>query len=606
MKNTKNICQILNQEKWLINYMTENATKINKFKLFCERIFRKLFHAKGGNTITIGASVDKIITSPHNDPFLQRVIEHWLDSVNELGYQVLFCEWLLFQGYAVKYEIRNPNFEQGKDVVAVDSAGIPHAYQLKGGNISLHRWRTEVKPEIEVLIGAPIIHPGVDSSKGHVSYLVTNGNIDDSVRVEIDSLNRGIWKEKPLKIFLRGDLLQGFQKIATEVLPQDAQAYRTLTNLIFVDGTSFVDLKEIYPFLCQILHINDQKRSMEQRKRDISAAILYTTMIIGPYREKDNYVSMIRVMVLLLSLILYLTDRYNLQEKYWLKSYNLVWGDILDTAKKLESEVESKGFTAPLIDPFDKIDLPFCPGVNLMLFRKHVTASMIFSFKMSQIISGDFDVEDVLQNAVFDKYKNISLTWGEASFLPVMFLALMCVSTEKNKENGITLMEFIVNEILKHNGRNAENSIGLLPPFFDLNFLADKISGNLEEPLDHQGKHHSYYIKPVLEIMTRLDQKDFISKQWREISFMFFEEFIFDQKFDYYLMRSKKGENRTIVPKKEKSWKELVGESNSFNGSTLPDSIKRFPEFIPFFLCVFPHRLNSDVLGFLFQKLQEK
>ena len=37
------------------------------------------------------------------DPFLQRAVEHWLDSANELGYQPLFCAWLSNAGYVVKH-----------------------------------------------------------------------------------------------------------------------------------------------------------------------------------------------------------------------------------------------------------------------------------------------------------------------------------------------------------------------------------------------------------------------------------------------------------------------------------------------------------------------
>ena len=140
-----------------------------------------------------------VIRQPESkDPFLQRAIEYWLDSTNELGYQPLFCEWLITQGDILKYSIKNTNFEQGKDVVAVAQSGEPNAYQLKGGSINLKRWRSEVKPEIDALIGCAIQHPDIDKNKPHVSYLVTNGEIEDSVRVEIVALNEKEWKDTPL------------------------------------------------------------------------------------------------------------------------------------------------------------------------------------------------------------------------------------------------------------------------------------------------------------------------------------------------------------------------------------------------------------------------
>ena len=156
----------------------------------------------------------KYTESSPNDPFLLRAIEHWLDSANELTYQPIFCFWLTSMGYQVKYSIKSTIFEQGKDVVAINKKGQAVAYQLKGGSIITSRWRNEVKPEIEALIDLPIKHPEIDNKKNHVSYIVTNGIIEDAVRIEIKDYKTSKWKKTPLHILDRGNLLTGFQSIA--------------------------------------------------------------------------------------------------------------------------------------------------------------------------------------------------------------------------------------------------------------------------------------------------------------------------------------------------------------------------------------------------------
>ena len=537
----------------------------------------------------------------YRDPFLQRVTEHWLDSSNELGYQPLFCVLLATQGYSVKYSIKNTNFEQGKDVVAVGPDDISYGFQLKGGDINLKRWRKEVKPEIEALIEIPIEHPDIDSSKPHVSYLVTNGEINDATRNDILGLNKVRWKNTPLKIWTRGDLLEGFQQIAEGILPRDAYTYKRIVDLIFEDGTGFADVSKIQPFLSEVLNTDNTPRAKEQRKRDIAGAVLYATMIAGPYREKENHASVVRVMVILLSLIFYLVDRYKLEDKYWIESYKIIWGDILSTSKLLETEVNSNGFNPFFTDPM---------GYSLIPFRKHSAISVIYPLKLSQFINGDDDWKTLLVPEIpeiNDKYKSAIVVWGEASLLQFVLLSLTFKNIEGGKAIAINLIGDAIDLLIKLNGRKSKHSAGctdLISPFFDLEFAVNLSFGLLEEEFEYKFKFNSHYMKPLLELMVRLGQREFISQRWQDISFFLFRDFVFDNPNDYYLWKSPKGEDRIILPKKEQSWSDLEKTTKSFNGSNLPESIRRFPEFVPFFLSVLPHRFNSDILGFLFEKTE--
>ncbi|MBK8965074.1 MAG: hypothetical protein IPM36_00035 [Lewinellaceae bacterium] len=529
----------------------------------------------------------------NKDPFLQRAIEYWLDSANELGYQPLFCEWLISQGYVLKYSIRNTNFEQGKDVLAIAQTGIAHAYQLKGGNISLNRWRKEVKPEIEAMMDCAIQHPDVDKNKPHISYLVTNGEIEDALRVEIVALNDGKWSNSPLRVWTRGDLLTGFQEMAEGILPKDAPTYRELTDLMFSDGTGLPDIPKINQFLSQILNINDSSLKKEQRRRDIAGAVLYATMIAGPYRRVENHGSTIRIMVLLLSLIFYLVDKYNLDEKYWIKSYEIIWNDILITARLLESEVNTNGFDAAFTSPFD---------TDLISFRKHSVTSIIYALKLSQFIDKDDAWKTIIDPTFAQKYKGaLLLSWGEAAFIPLILIICIFKNFEKGQISALNSVRSMISMILTYNGRNSKHPLGLFPTYFDIDFAVKIRFGMIDQALEDNYKRSSYLLKPLIELIVRLGKRDLIAESWREISFMHFEEFIPDNSVDFYLWRAQKGENRSTLPKKEKSWSELIQETNSFDGQTLPPMIKRFPAFLPFFLSVFPHRANSETIGFLYK-----
>ena len=114
-----------------------------------------------------------------NNPFLQKTIENWLTSTNELGYQLPCCQLLLSEGYILIHISKHNVFEQGKDIIAINNKGIPCAFQLKGGNISLSRWREKIFSEIEELINLTIVHPSINKKRKHKSHLVTNGFLDE-------------------------------------------------------------------------------------------------------------------------------------------------------------------------------------------------------------------------------------------------------------------------------------------------------------------------------------------------------------------------------------------------------------------------------------------
>lgn len=535
---------------------------------------------------------NKIMQIASRDPFLQRAIEYWLDSANELGYQPLFCEWLINQGYILKYSIKNTHFEQGKDVVAINTEGIPCGFQLKGGSINLKKWRAEVKPEIDSLIGCAIQHPDIDKNKPHISYLVTNGELEDNVRVEIMSLNEKEWKNSPLQVWTRGDLLSGFQTMAEGILPKDAITYKKLMDLMFAEGTGLPDIEKIYSFLCEIINLENPSIKKEARRRDIAAAILYATMIAGPYRKVENHGSVVRIMTLLLSLIFNLVDKYNLEDNYWIESYKIVWEDLQITAQALEKEVNENGFDNILNNPFEK---------ELIPFRKYSAISIIYPLKLSQLISNNDEWKSMLDPVIAAKYKGAIVLWGEASMLPSLMIVLIFISltTYGAKDSAINISKKLLLQIIQFNGRKSKEKVGLLPPYYGLDFAIKSNFDMLDEEYDSTHKLSSYFLKPLIEILVRSDQREFLSENWKEISHMRFEEFIPDNVNDYYNIKIEKGENRSTMPKKVKSWKELVEEATSIDEEKLPKTLRRFPAFLPFFLTVFPHRSNSESIGFI-------
>jgi len=72
---------------------------------------------------------------------IERIVENWLTSANERGYQIPFSQVLMLEGHTVLYVSKHGPMEQGKDIITIGPDSVPCAYQLKAGNINLETWR---------------------------------------------------------------------------------------------------------------------------------------------------------------------------------------------------------------------------------------------------------------------------------------------------------------------------------------------------------------------------------------------------------------------------------------------------------------------------------
>jgi hypothetical protein len=193
------------------------------------------------------------------------------------------------------------------------------------------------------------------------------------------------------------------------------------------------------------------------------------------------------------------------------------------------------------------------------------------------------------------------LSWGEAALLPYLFMALILKNFKEGRAAAVTMLDNAALLVISNNGRRAENPTGLIPPHFSIDFVVRVTHDMLDEEFGDNYKGSSHYLLSIVEMLARMNEREIVSKYWREISFIHFEEFKPDTAIDYYLGRCNTGENLTIVPKKEKSWSELQSEAESHDGAKLPATMKRFPDFLPFFLMAFPHRAGPETFGYLYK-----
>lgn len=185
---------------------------------------------------------------------LERAIEYWLTNANERDYQIPFCQVLQHKGHKILYISPHRSTELGKDIVTIAPDGTCCAYQLKGGDINIAKWRA-IQEQIRELMEYTFNHPSVDQSKIHNSFLVLNGHVNDEVRERIVKLNTD---NKALKrnlsyldIIDLDSLISDFTKAQGDYIPIDFGDFYSFLELFLSDGTDFLDKDKFINFFQQ-------------------------------------------------------------------------------------------------------------------------------------------------------------------------------------------------------------------------------------------------------------------------------------------------------------------------------------------------------------------
>ncbi len=236
-------------------------------------------------------------------------IEIWLDSASERAYQPAFVSALCASGYSILHNTAHTPLELGKDVVAWDSKRTLYAFQLKGdpgSRLTIGKWQ-QIYQQIIQLVGVPVPkHLTSNRASAHIPVLVTNGEVDESVRAAIELFNAqtvpGLPGARPLQTWSRGDLLKLFGLAAGAVWPGDLS-----TQVLFLQSISTSGLKTVGATAIQELAVNSLKWGNPCSKaaaveRAAGAATL-AAISASRYIETGNFYEVLKIQTIFLCTI---------------------------------------------------------------------------------------------------------------------------------------------------------------------------------------------------------------------------------------------------------------------------------------------------------------
>ena len=532
---------------------------------------------------------------------LERVIENWLDKASERSFQLCYCYMLSADGHIIIHSTRHCGMEMGKDIITVDSDGTPCAFQLKTGNISLAKWRNEIGPQIDDLVFGKISHPSVENSKHHKSYLVTNGRIEEEVSRAIDDRNRS-WKDiNPcfrLRTVVRGELLEKAQNLGTNLWPSELTDTKTLLELFLENGRSVLPKEKLASLLESTLPLrfveHKKEPSKDDCKRRVASAAILCGIATWSFSKENNHAAEIEAWTMYIAYVLALAERWKLPVKVYESEFRIAAKSIYDALANLCDEIRDR---THLMEP------PALADVFIYRVRLTWLMALMGIYALWRLKDGlpEDEVSNFLQGFFKAKQGQLEL-WGEAvipQFLAIFWHWRKIDTTQKTDE----FLRCLIESICKLN--RPEGKEFLASPYYEAEDILPHIFGVADEPLMDSFRGESYALEGLVHLCVRKSCKASMQSLWPNITRLASVTFEPATKWEFYRWRNEEGKHKIVYPKHTQDWEELKAMSFEAEGKNIPTSIKKYPILLLLFLCVYPHRMNSEILRWLDTEIKQ-
>jgi hypothetical protein len=546
---------------------------------------------------------------------LERAVDNWLDKASERSFQVPFCYMLSRQGYTIVHISSHNAMELGKDVLAVDKKGTPCAFQLKGGDVSLRKWRDEVAPQVRDLAYGTVTHPSIDPSKRHRPFLVTNGNIDETVQRAINDENETLKSLGLPQIETRvgGQLKAEAKTLQSDLWPSELVDAKDLLELYLHEGKDVFPKAKLASLLESTLPFRKTAQGRRQPKRAcnraISSAAVLTALILSSFTEEENHVAEIEAWTLYVAYALALAERWNLEPKYYEAEVEIALRAIKNALTDLAEEVMERQHLA---EGLATVDEPF--------YRVRVTwvAALLCILSMWRRADGEkqTDIDRFTRQFATNNAQSWAL-WGEAAisqFLAIYWHTKLILASSRQADGLLGMLANSVCDSKKPGIDSGLPDISLeaadcLPYLADEELrqvLPDELKVQLaKEPLTVSYRGYSHTLEGLTHLLVQQNWKRQMKLLWPNVTRINLHRFEFDEPWHFYRWRNEGGTERVIMPRHTQFWDQLKLEANAPTEEYLPELIRRYPLFALLFICVYPHRTSAPVLRWLNVKLRE-
>lgn len=515
-----------------------------------------------------------------------KLVENWLTNAKELSFTAPFVQLLIQEGYKVIQSRGGPT-EQGKDIIAYDPNGELCCFQLKCGDIGGSEWQkyraqfddlTEIPPKHTTLIKTP---------KSWRCYLVTNGDIKgNTAQTIIDySAAKTSQKKMPLQTITKDELLRRFADAFGDFLPIEPNDIRIFFELYCESGDNTLKRKDFKQYFERYFFAIDSK-SKQKKIEAIHASLILTSYLLTNKYIQENDVAILDAWILLILTILYFADKWDLKDKDFRLSEELILNEFDEIFKRIINDTARDEHN--LVDStYGLLSEPF------MTYR--VRCAELLGYISACInyckLSGRTDPK--MPQGLPEKVKILATKKMLISEGAMPFLYNVVLSSELNnspKTAVSELVSLVEGTLLSHD----EETGGLISPYYTTTEVISHILG--KDEINESFQNRSYTLWPAILLLAKNGQREYLNKNWAAISQISMQELVAEKPNDLLLWDIKEGDLIDNFPNGEQSWSKLLEEANTSYDNDIPTVLLKRKYLIPFMLIAMPHRLSPKFI----------
>lgn len=514
---------------------------------------------------------------------LARIVDNWLTSAGELGYQAPFTQLIAGEGYRVLHAPVHHPYEHGKDIVAVSPGGDLHAFQLKGGDIGLAELE-KIQGQLFALAGTVVSYPGVEPPRRPDRvHLVTNGRLTAPARDRLSAFNdanRDLGFP-PVEAIERDQLVGRFVAANGNYFPAEPRDINRFLEIILGDGRGPVDKQRVAAFL-ETYAAPDRETTALGWQRNISSAVLIAAYLSGPWQTCGNHVGVADVWLILAATILRIAERESLDADRWELSYMLA----LEAARAALRDLLTEACAA------EDLVIPHLAEGLVYPTRAGVVCGYCSALFLSERIVGNADaLAPGLRTLLLREQSFIQIV-GEAGVPLVVTIATAAELLGEPVLGGVMVAR-IAHELAAANQPNSENAVA--DPYHSIEEVLLHGVGGQTHLDDEDCAGEVYTLHVLVDWLARRGYRGEASKLWPNVSRLHLCEFRPGTPDGLLAHDDPSGRLMTWALPQPTSWTELREAAKSVRESALPMTLWRRLELLPFLGLIYPYRFGADV-----------
>lgn len=516
----------------------------------------------------------------------ERLLDNWLTDVNELGYQLPFCEALVADGYTILQISSHGRGEHGKDVVARRADGVLCTFQLKGGDIALPDWR-KIRGEIEELVQLPVRFPGVPEHERHVPHLVTNGELRGDAPESVQRYAYD-WEQRgypALQVWQKGRLLKLFTDAHGSFLPGELRDFRNFVQLYVGDFEAPLP-KAGLARLLEPIAAKTQGLSNTKMQRALASIALLAGYIVEQYERAENYVAAAEGWTVAALTILHVAEREALAAPVYVPTLKLLEAGVERALDNLAAEaLNSQTWVVPAFGLAD----PHVYGV-----RVSIVLGWLAAWALGQ--RSGFAPADSKRffQVILREYPARRIA-GEVDWPFVLALALWLDRDRRSADAEGVVLAYL-RALLTANSGDGK-SAGLPSPYWSHEKVLRLSNGMIAPHEQEQFAGHSYTAQQALDFLVRRLRRQAVRMHWPEASRLHFSNFEPGSLPDYFLRECSAGSLRDGTPDRTASWSKWREQVAIVDSRQVPTVLVRHRNWLLPYMLTYPHRANRQMSG---------